>query len=227
MNTERTPGRTSRGEETRRRIRDVALELFRRDGYEKTTMRTIASEAGVAIGNAYYYFSSKEELVQGFYRQLVESHVAASHEILEQHRSLEDRLREVVLAKIELAAPYHDFSAVLFATAANPSSSLSPFSDASRDTRASSLELFRTLAEGSRERLQADLAPVIPDLLWLYQMGIILYWIHDRSEASVKTQRLIATTCKLISRTLGVLKLPGTGGVRKLIVAAAKDMTAL
>jgi len=29
-----------------------------------TTMRAIAGEVGVATGNAYYYFGSKEELIQ-------------------------------------------------------------------------------------------------------------------------------------------------------------------
>ena len=40
------------------------MRLFRENGYEATTMRAIAKEAGVATGNAYYYFGSKEELIQ-------------------------------------------------------------------------------------------------------------------------------------------------------------------
>ena len=43
---------------TRSAIIDAALRLFRERGYEATTMRAIAAEAGVSVGNAYYYFDS-------------------------------------------------------------------------------------------------------------------------------------------------------------------------
>ena len=43
------------------------MRLFREQGYEQTTMRAIAREAGVSVGNAYYYFASKEHLIEAFY----------------------------------------------------------------------------------------------------------------------------------------------------------------
>ena len=61
---------TARGS-TRDAIVSAALALFRERGFEGTTMRAVAERAGVSVGNAYYYFSSKDELVQGFYDQLV------------------------------------------------------------------------------------------------------------------------------------------------------------
>ena len=56
--------RSTKGEQTRAAIAEAALRMFREQGYEATTMRAIAKEAGVATGNAYYYFDSKEELIQ-------------------------------------------------------------------------------------------------------------------------------------------------------------------
>ena len=47
-------GRTSKGEQTRGLILETALELFREQGYERTTMRGIAERGGLALGNAYY-----------------------------------------------------------------------------------------------------------------------------------------------------------------------------
>jgi AcrR family transcriptional regulator len=60
---EREPARrrSTKGEQTRRVIAEAALRLFREHGYEATTMRAIATEAGVATGNAYYYFGSCEK----------------------------------------------------------------------------------------------------------------------------------------------------------------------
>ena len=35
-----------------------------------------------------------------------------------------------------------------------------------------------------------DLAPFLPRLLWLYQMGLILHWIYDRSPDQWRTNAL-------------------------------------
>ena len=58
------------GPDTRLAILDAALELFAERGYAETTMRAIAVHAGVAPSHAYYYFRSKEELIQAFYRTI-------------------------------------------------------------------------------------------------------------------------------------------------------------
>src|SRR5919197_2117334 len=76
--------RTPKGEQTRALILRTALDMFRERGYEETTMRAIAARAGVALGNAYYYFRSKEHLVQAFYARTHEEHLAACRPILER-----------------------------------------------------------------------------------------------------------------------------------------------
>jgi hypothetical protein len=39
-------------------------------------------------------------------------------------------------------------------------------------------------------RAPKELAPHLPKLLWLYQMGLILYWIYDRSPGQRQTRML-------------------------------------
>jgi hypothetical protein len=39
-------------------------------------------------------------------------------------------------------------------------------------------------------RVPTELAPHLPKLLWLYQMGLILYWIYDRSPGQRQTRML-------------------------------------
>ena len=69
-----TETKAVKSEQTRRLIVETALRLFRERGYEATTMRAIATEAGVSVGNAYYYFASKEALIQAYYDRAQAEH---------------------------------------------------------------------------------------------------------------------------------------------------------
>ena len=80
------PDEPSKGERTKQRIVAAALELFREQGYEATTMRMVADAAEVSLGNAYYYFASKELLLQAFYREVHEAHLAAAAPVLRRER---------------------------------------------------------------------------------------------------------------------------------------------
>jgi len=42
---------------------DTAQELFFTQGYEQTTVETIIQKVGVSKGTFYYYFKSKEDLL--------------------------------------------------------------------------------------------------------------------------------------------------------------------
>lgn len=54
--------RAARGH-TREQIREVALELFSEQGYDKTSLREIAERLGLTKAALYYHFKSKEEIV--------------------------------------------------------------------------------------------------------------------------------------------------------------------
>ena len=80
---------------------ETSLRLFRERGYEATTMRLLATEAGVPVGNAYYWFPVKEHLVQELYRRLQVEHRDAVAERLLLGGTLEQRLRGTWLASEE------------------------------------------------------------------------------------------------------------------------------
>ena len=62
-------GGYARGDETRRRIIDAAIELFGEHGFAGTSTRDIAAKAGVNAPALQYYFENKE----GVYRACVEA----------------------------------------------------------------------------------------------------------------------------------------------------------
>lgn len=63
MAVETTDGLTDSQRERRLRVIRAALELSARGGYDAVQMRDVASEAGVALGTIYRYFSSKDHLL--------------------------------------------------------------------------------------------------------------------------------------------------------------------
>src|SRR5687768_15317906 len=103
--------KVSKGDQTKALILETALEMFRERGYDETTMRAIAQKAGVSLGNAYYYFRSKEYLIQAFYQRLHESHVAAALPALENDKTLKARLLTAMRTKIDTMKPYHSLRA--------------------------------------------------------------------------------------------------------------------
>lgn len=225
---EDSPGavvRTPKSEATRTLIVETALRLFQENGYDKTTMRAIAKEAGVSVGNAYYYFSSKEQLVQGFYDRITQLHDEASAGVLAAERDFAKRLRAVMLAWLEVAAPYHEFGKQFFVNAADPESPLSPFSTESSPARDAQIALFRRVLEGSTAKVDPELRPELPELLWLYEMGVVLFWVHDRSPDCRRTRMLVDRTVPLLDRVIGLSRLRLLRPVTREIVQLIGDLT--
>jgi len=178
-------------------------------------MRAIAQQAGVSLGNAYYYFSSKEYLIQAFYQRLHDSHVAAALPALENDKTLKARLLTMMRTKIETLKPYHQFAGVLFKTAAHPQSPLNPFSDESDPVRQASIQLFAKVIEGTKARIPKDLRAELPYLLWVYHTGIVLFWIHDQSPRHRRTYRLIDHTVDLLDKLIHLASNPFMRPLRK------------
>lgn len=216
--------KTSKGEQTRAVILETALELFRERGYEDTTMRAIAERAGVALGNAYYYFRSKEHLIQAFYSRTHEEQLAASAELLERERDLKARFHGVMSKMVEIIEPYHQFAGVLFRTAADPQSPLNPFSADSERARQESISLFSQVVEGSNARVPKDLKEELPYLLWLYHMGVVLFWIHDSSSGRTRTYKLVDRTVDLVVKLIGLASNPLMRPLRKAALRLVAEL---
>jgi AcrR family transcriptional regulator len=211
--TEKT--KSGKGDQTKALILETALEMFRERGYDETTMRAVAQKAGVSLGNAYYYFRSKEYLIQAFYERLHESHLEVVLPALQNEKTLKARLLTVVRTKIETMEPYHQFAGVLFKTAAHPQSPLNPFADETDPVRQASIQLFDVVLAGTKARIPNDLRAELPYLLWVYHMGIVLFWIHDSSPKHRRTYRLINHTVDLLDKLIHLASNPFMRPLRK------------
>src|SRR5712692_6963553 len=150
---------TARAEETRRRILDAALELFRERGFDSTSTRQIARRAGVANGAAYYYFRSKEEMVLALYLDTQRQMDSLTRAPFAKTRDLRARIGAILELKLRELDPFRTLLAILFRTAADPQSPVSPFGEAAASVREASVRLFREALEGSDVRVPEDLLP--------------------------------------------------------------------
>jgi len=216
--TTKTVRTTPKAETTRSRILEAALNLFRERGFDQTTMRDIAAAADVAIGAAYYYFESKEALVMAFYQ---EANIAMHERIeaaLDRKTDLKARLRAVVDVKFDYFAPNRKFLGALLRHAADPEHPLSPFSAETREIRERDMLHFSEALDGCNLRLPEDLRPHLPKLLWLSQMGLILFWIYDRSENQARTDRLVDKSLGIVASLLKLSKSPFLRPVRRTAI---------
>ena len=208
---------------TRAKILEAALDLFRERGYEAATMRAIAERAGVSLGNAYYYFGSKEHLIQAFYGRTHIEHLAAVGTKLDTLTDFKSRLLWVMRKKIETIEPYHRFAALLFRSAADPNSPLNPFSPESQPVRREATEVFARVVEGARA-IPKDLRGELPHLLWLYHMGVVLYWIHDKSEGRWRTWQMMERSVDLIAKLVAIASYSILAPARRATLAMLRKL---
>ncbi len=216
---------TQKAEETRERVVDAALKLFREQGFDETTMRDVATAAGVATGAAYYYFRSKEELVMAFYVRTAEEARSLLPAEMAESKDLRKRLQAVIDLKLSQFAQHRRLLIALVRIGIDPTHRLSPFGKETETMREESIEEFRLALQGSNVRIPKDLQPDLPGLLWLYQMGIILFWIFDDSPKQKRTRTLLDGTLDLIVRLIRLSSLPLMGPVRKRLLNTVRAVT--
>jgi AcrR family transcriptional regulator len=71
-------------EDRRSTIREVALELFSHNGYEKTSLREIAERVGMTKASLYYHYPSKQALLLS----IIEPLIAEWHSVADKAETL-------------------------------------------------------------------------------------------------------------------------------------------
>ena len=209
---------TPKAEATASRILEAALDLFRRQGFDSTTMRDIAREAEVATGGAYYYYPTKDAIVLEFYRRSCDAMQAGIENALTEAKTLEAGLSVLIQAKLNHFAPHRDVLRALLRNGADPSYPVSPFSAETKPIRNIDLQWFRRLVTSSNIRTPKDLRPHLPMVLWFFQMGVIFFWITDDSRNQERTGRLLPLACKIVATLIRLSSLPLMRPLRRPLV---------
>lgn len=172
--------------ERRDRVLRTALELGRRGGYDAVQMRDVATEAGVALGTIYRYFSSKDHLLAAalvLWVEELEAHVARRPPTGE---TTTDRVLSVI-KRAQRAMEREPKLSEALVTAL-----VSPEPGAAECQRQMTLIMVRTIARGLGDdfepELRADSARILGHVWFSALVGWVLGWSDiDRVSDEVST----------------------------------------
>jgi len=222
LNMFKSPKPHSPREATRGLILSTALDSFRERGVDAVTMREIAKSADIALGAAYYYFPSKEAIVQAYYDQVQADHLArVSAQFAEAKHNFLERLKIAFHSKLDILQSDRKLLGALFRYAGEPWHPLSIFAPATHANREQSVAVFR-LAIGD-ERLPEDVLTILPVALWALSMGFLLYYIYDDSPEQERTRRLTDGSLEILVRLLSLVKSPLLKPVRRSLFMLLSD----
>ena len=92
-----------RGQGKRQRLIGAACQAFYARGVERTTLADIAAAAGIPLGNVYYYFKTKDDLIQA----VIAAHLSEARAMLAgveaAHAGPRDRLKALFASLTEQA----------------------------------------------------------------------------------------------------------------------------
>lgn len=198
----------TKSERTRETLRTLALRSFRERGYEATTIRLIAQEAGVSVGTTHYHFPTKNHLVQELYLDVQEAHREAALAELPNARTLVDRLRIAYRTGLDQLAPYHPHAPEFLSAAVSPRSPINPLGESSAPALAIVEDVFRTAVSESDTSLPADIRDALPRAFVLGHLLVALFWVYDRSPGQRRTRMLLDRGLGLFAAALPLLRLP-------------------
>jgi AcrR family transcriptional regulator len=188
----------SKRDETRDHLLETALRLFRRKGFDGTTMRDVAEAAGMSVGAAYYHFRSKEDLVLAFYRWTQDEHERLLRERLTSVTEPVERVRIALHTKLQLIEKGRPFLGALFRFTGDPKHPLSVFGPKTREIRQRAIATFALALEGSG--LRGDAIRLANTGLWAAHLALVLHAVHDVSPGMKKTYALADAAATIVGR---------------------------
>jgi AcrR family transcriptional regulator len=228
LNVFKTDVKTPKGEETRARVFETAIGLFREKGFDATTMRDVAAGAGLSLGAAYHYFPSKEAIVLAYYEMVQDAHAQRVRAVVGEgaaasssSASLRERLGGALHGKIDILRNDRPLMGALLRFAGDPNHPLSFLGEGTRDLQLRSIAVFADALAG--ERLPKDMETLVPVLAWALHMGLLLYFLYDTSAGHTRTKRLTDGAIDLFVKSLSLIKLPILRPMRKRVVALLEE----
>jgi TetR/AcrR family transcriptional regulator len=92
----------AKNKNTEQKIFEAATDLFLEKGVDRTSVRDIASKAGINLALMNYYFRSKENLFDAIFTNLVKKNTKELIKILDSDLELPEKIRQYVGTYIDI-----------------------------------------------------------------------------------------------------------------------------
>ncbi|MFG0251868.1 MAG: TetR family transcriptional regulator [Phycisphaerales bacterium JB038] len=188
--------------ETQQRIVTAARKLFVEKGFDATTTRDLAAEAGIATGTLFNYFPAKEALALEL---MLEAAAAARLEVAGRDAAsggLAEKLFLLVATEIRHLRPCRGFVKAVLETSLSPFASGEAESPGGRYRREHLQLLERMLREHGAEVAVAT-SFIALHLYWTLYIGVLAFWAEDDSPNQEETLVALDQATRLFVDWLG------------------------
>jgi len=185
----RPQGRTAEGEAAGLRLYKTAISLIGEKGYEAATLREVATRAGVSPGLLYRYFPSKRSVVLALYDELSDKFAQQATEM--PRGKWRDRFIYALELSLNVLGP-HRVTLRALAPIMVGNAEEGVFAQSTAFSRLRVQAAFQSAVVDATDAPKGRLALAIGRLLYLLHLGVILWWLLDRSPGQRATSALIA-----------------------------------
>jgi AcrR family transcriptional regulator len=185
---------------TRSRILEVTLGLLKSQGFDTTTTRDIAREAGVAVGTLFNYFATKEAIVMQLVADALDSAETAFERRRQPGAALEEDLFLHISTGLRQLRPLRSFLGPVLETGFSPARSTEPDGLADQLRTAHLDAVARILIGHGRHESASGLHL---EMYWLLYYGLLSYWASDGSPKQEDTMAMLDQSMRMFVNWLG------------------------
>jgi len=209
----RPPGQTPQGAAARNRLYATAMKLIAARGYEATTLRDVAKDAGVSVGLLYRYFPSKEAVVIALYDELSSEYARQSAEM--PPGKWRERFVFALTTSLHVLKPHRmALQALTPIMVGDPDEGI--FSASTAFSRLRVQQAFEEAVVGASDAPKPPMAEALGRLLYLIHLAVLLWWLLDKSPNQRATAALVSLTQQLLPSATLALRVPP---VRRFVIS--------
>src|SRR5262249_11295909 len=157
------------------------------------------------------------------YERINQQAVEAFRSQADTPSGLPEAVAQFLRLKITLLGPYRDLLRVVMKEAIDPDSPLCPLNPASARVLSANVTLFSEMivrAGAAQDQEAEEMARG----LWMAQMGVLAYWLHDKSQDFEATERAIDALAGLVRLSTRLARIPGIGAFRRQVYALISNL---
>lgn len=189
----------------RRRLYEAAIALIGERGYEGATLREVAVRVGVSPALLYRYFPSKRAVVLALYDELSEAFAREAAGM--PGGRWRDRFVFALELSLRVLGPHRVPLRALTPTLVADSEE-GIFADRTAFSRMRVQGVFEAAVSGATDAPRREVADALGRLLYLSHLGVILWWLLDRSPEQRATRGLVDLVRQILPPLALALRLP-------------------